>query len=188
MADSPAGWNRDPYGRHELRYFDGAIWTEHVSDQGVTAVDPPIASPPPPSASAPQAVPYQVLPVQPKKKLRWPWVVGGLFLVFCLGFAGCIALIGTAANEAVKELNREQAAHAITRAQFDAISLGISRDDLLRQLGKEPEDSQEFVTKGILNQQDVQSSCVYYNKVGGTFGDRFQFCFNGDSLQSKNAY
>jgi len=32
-------WARDPYGRHELRYFDGSRWTAQVSDNGVTSVD-----------------------------------------------------------------------------------------------------------------------------------------------------
>lgn len=37
---TPAGWHRDPHGRHELRYWDGARWTEHVSTRGVTSLDP----------------------------------------------------------------------------------------------------------------------------------------------------
>jgi uncharacterized protein YxjI len=42
MTDaSPAAWHPDPYGRHELRYWDGARWTEHVSSHGKQAVDPP---------------------------------------------------------------------------------------------------------------------------------------------------
>jgi len=36
----PAGWYKDPAQRYELRYSDGAQWTEHVSSQGVQAVDP----------------------------------------------------------------------------------------------------------------------------------------------------
>ena len=28
----PAAWNTDPTGRHELRYWDGKEWTQHVSD------------------------------------------------------------------------------------------------------------------------------------------------------------
>ena len=35
------GWDADPYGRHELRYWDGAEWTDHVSDAGVTGTDAP---------------------------------------------------------------------------------------------------------------------------------------------------
>ncbi len=27
----PPGWYPDPSGEHELRYFDGQTWTEHVS-------------------------------------------------------------------------------------------------------------------------------------------------------------
>ncbi len=39
--NAPApGWNPDPTGRHEYRYWDGSVWTDDVSDQGVTAVDP----------------------------------------------------------------------------------------------------------------------------------------------------
>ncbi len=44
MSDAPANWYPDPHGRHELRYWDGATWTEHVSDRGVTAIDRPTAS------------------------------------------------------------------------------------------------------------------------------------------------
>lgn len=35
-----AGWNPDPTGRHEYRYWDGTTWTDDVSDNGVTTVDP----------------------------------------------------------------------------------------------------------------------------------------------------
>ncbi len=46
-AAVPAGWHHDPFQRHELRYWDGARWTEHVSDHGVATVDAPIAAPGP---------------------------------------------------------------------------------------------------------------------------------------------
>jgi Protein of unknown function (DUF2510)/Bacterial PH domain/Short C-terminal domain len=58
-----ASWLPDPGGTHELRYWDGTAWTEHVSDAGQTAQDPlsapfpppaaAFAPPPPPSAPAP---------------------------------------------------------------------------------------------------------------------------------------
>ena len=35
-----AEWYPDPTSRHELRYFDGTMWTEHVANEGVTGVDP----------------------------------------------------------------------------------------------------------------------------------------------------
>ena len=34
-------WYPDPYGRHEMRYYDGTRWTEHVASHGKQAVDPP---------------------------------------------------------------------------------------------------------------------------------------------------
>jgi hypothetical protein len=35
----PAGWFPDPARRHELRYWNGTGWTEHVSDRGVGSTD-----------------------------------------------------------------------------------------------------------------------------------------------------
>ena len=30
--DIPAGWQPDPRGRHEYRYWDGTQWTDHTAD------------------------------------------------------------------------------------------------------------------------------------------------------------
>jgi len=35
----PADWLPDPTGRHEVRWWDGARWSEHVADRGVTTWD-----------------------------------------------------------------------------------------------------------------------------------------------------
>lgn len=35
-----ADWHADPSERHELRFWDGTSWTDHVSDHGVTGTDP----------------------------------------------------------------------------------------------------------------------------------------------------
>ena len=40
MSTTPANWYPDPMGRHQLRYWDGANWTEHVSSNGVQGTDP----------------------------------------------------------------------------------------------------------------------------------------------------
>ena len=34
-----AAWLPDPTGRHELRYFDGSAWTEHVANGGSISDD-----------------------------------------------------------------------------------------------------------------------------------------------------
>src|SRR4051812_14530371 len=45
MVLPPAGWHTDPHGRHQLRYWDGTRWTEHVNDSGVAGRDAPDAIP-----------------------------------------------------------------------------------------------------------------------------------------------
>ena len=40
MSTTPANWYPDPMGRHQLRYWDGNAWTEHVTTNGVQGVDP----------------------------------------------------------------------------------------------------------------------------------------------------
>jgi hypothetical protein len=37
---SPRNWLADPSGRHELRYWDGTKFTEHVADAGKITIDP----------------------------------------------------------------------------------------------------------------------------------------------------
>ena len=40
MSTTPANWHPDPMGRHQLRYWDGNAWTDHISNNGVTGHDP----------------------------------------------------------------------------------------------------------------------------------------------------
>ena len=37
---SPAAWHPDPLGRFDLRWWDGELWTEHVTEGGRQSVDP----------------------------------------------------------------------------------------------------------------------------------------------------
>lgn len=37
---SAAGWKSDPLGRHQLRYWDGSVWTSNVSNNGTMSLDP----------------------------------------------------------------------------------------------------------------------------------------------------
>ncbi len=40
MSTTPANWYPDPMKRHQLRYWNGTAWTDHVSDNGVQGSDP----------------------------------------------------------------------------------------------------------------------------------------------------
>ena len=40
MSDNAAGWQPDPTGKHDHRYWDGTQWTDNVADAGVASTDP----------------------------------------------------------------------------------------------------------------------------------------------------
>jgi Protein of unknown function (DUF2510) len=63
MSSTP-GWYPDPTGGHQLRYFDGNVWTEHVSDNGVQSMAPVAAAPP-------------VQPAQPAEPVQRPAQTAG---------------------------------------------------------------------------------------------------------------
>ena len=46
MSETPAAWHPDPTDRHQLRYWDGAQWSAHVSDNGIQGSDPLAAAGP----------------------------------------------------------------------------------------------------------------------------------------------
>jgi hypothetical protein len=183
MAEANAGWFRDPTGRAEQRYWNGQAWTEHVARGTEQATDPMSGDYAPPLAAGPAMQPA------PRRKPKWPWVLGGILAALVVLGGGCAVIVGVAINNAVETLNAEQRAHAISKDQFDGVPLGASHAAVIQMLGKQPENTQEFVNKGVLTTSELTSSCTYYNRKGETFGThRFQFCFDGDSLQSKNAY
>ena len=95
-------WQPDPYGRHQMRWFDGARWTSMVSDNGVvgdenapqqtTMQQPPVQQPAmqPPTmqqAAVPQQWPAQppltavVPPTAPKRNTALIAIVAVLVLV-----------------------------------------------------------------------------------------------------------
>lgn len=53
MTQYAANWYPDPLGRHELRYWDGTQWTEHVASHGRQAIDPPVGGSPVPTVNRP---------------------------------------------------------------------------------------------------------------------------------------
>lgn len=48
-------WQADPLGRHQHRWWDGTVWTDHVSDAGRASIDP--LQPAPPAPATPSDAP-----------------------------------------------------------------------------------------------------------------------------------
>src|SRR5665647_3490330 len=48
----PANWHAGSIGRHELRYWDGGQWTQHVASRGRQEIDLPVSGPPVPPVSS----------------------------------------------------------------------------------------------------------------------------------------
>lgn len=116
-------------------------------------------------------------------------VLAVLAVLFVVGVAGCVALVGTAANEVGKELDAQQKASAITPETFNRLRIGQSRAEVDRAVAPaKPADAQEFQQEGVLDSEQINSSCIYFNKEGGEFGDVYQLCFDETRLTSKNSY
>lgn len=47
VTTTPATWAPDPWQQHQLRFWDGTRWTEHVANGGLAATDRVPAGPPP---------------------------------------------------------------------------------------------------------------------------------------------
>jgi hypothetical protein len=91
------GWHRDPSGRHEHRFWDGAGWTDDVSDAGIESKDAVEFSPPadpsnqpteavphvagPPTTVGPAVYPPTYAPVPPPKKGFPIWAIVTIVLL-----------------------------------------------------------------------------------------------------------
>ncbi len=52
-----ADWYPDPSGRHQVRYWDGSSWTDHIANAGVAGAEPLAEDAPPPSPVSPAPQP-----------------------------------------------------------------------------------------------------------------------------------
>ncbi len=124
-----------------------------------------------------------------KKKSPVLKILLGIVVLMIAVVAGCTALVGGAVNEAVDQYNAEQAASAISQETFDGIQVGATRADVDAAVAPAvPQNTQEYTSEGVLDETVIDTSCIYFNREGGQFGDAFQFCFDGDVLRSKSSF
>ena len=128
-----AGWRPDPFGRHQLRYWDGTKWTAHVSNSGETSSDSPFPSPQPnavaaaiaaPAVVAPAVVPPSTNPDAPKQS-KGKWIlIGGLAVVAII----VIAVVASTSGDSGESFKMRIADQAV----FETADYGT-----LDQLGNE---------------------------------------------------
>ncbi|MGY0501194.1 DUF4352 domain-containing protein [Nocardia sp. FBN12] len=84
-----------------------------------------------PQYPAGPGVPQQpYYPQPPRKKKVWPWVLGGFVLAVLVLFGGCVAVIGTAANEVAKvEESKSVAAPAGTEVRDGKFGFTVTKVD-----------------------------------------------------------
>ena len=79
-----ADWYKDPAGRHQYRYWDGASWTHQVADAGRQSIDPLVATPGATTSA------YVQQPQQPSPGRGVVRIIVGvvMILLFFTGFFG----------------------------------------------------------------------------------------------------
>ncbi|MGH9234177.1 MAG: DUF2510 domain-containing protein [Acidimicrobiales bacterium] len=173
--NAPApGWNPDPSGRHEYRYWDGGSWTDDVSDNGVTSVDPvaggasaasvggaPTALGPPTQQYTPQAGgfppqqggydPYgsgQVPPAKPARSGPSTGLIVGLAAVAVAVIVG-LAFILTSGGDDDDTAADDIASSGTTEPGGDAADGDTGLGDL-GDLGDLGENGEDVSTDGIV--------------------------------------
>ncbi len=104
-----------------------------------------------------------------------------------------VAGVLVATNPSVGSLDAAQRAHAITLDQFNALTLGLSSQQVEAQLAKPPYETQHITTGGDAAAPRLQSVCSYYYRLDQPPGlrddrQRFQLCFDGDELSNTTLF
>ena len=109
-----AGWSSDPSGAHELRYWDGEQWTEHVSDGGAMTRAPldlesstAGPAPPPPTRDTSPGSGSQLLGMF---KNRWLIVLVLFFVGIPVAVGVAVALTRDSPNATVAPFDNTDAA------------------------------------------------------------------------------
>ena len=116
-------------------------------------------------------------------------IVMTLLVVFIVG---CSVLLRSGGGEAITDEgtvagggNGAEAA-TMTFDQFESIQLETTRDQLTEEYGT-PTPREELIAQGIISDDPTTQNCLYYKADPPTFGEWFEFCFEGDSLVTKTS-
>jgi hypothetical protein len=133
---------------------------------------------PPSSYLKPAPAPATPLPVETHRP-RWPWVVVSIFVLLAIILATGIGLIGDGATEprtvAPPPLPK-RAAHTLTPAEFEIVTVGTSRAKVVDGLDTLPAPPAEY--RKIFPGAKVDPACIYY--YAKTNAGSYTLCFGND--------
>lgn len=109
-------------------------------------------------------------------------VAAGIIVAFVALAVGAVLVIGGAASEVSKEMEKQQSSNSITQAEFRSLKDGASLTAVRKKFGK-PDNEQTQQIDGLGRQTHL-----YYNVEGGEIGDSYQLVFDDGKLTSKNKY
>ena len=150
MSAAP-GWQPDPTGRHEHRFWDGTRWTDDVADRGVASVDPlnaparpttPQPQPQPPTAPQPQPQPQPLTVPGPQHYVDGPGGDGsssGLStgLLVALGVVVLVLVAGIVLVLTGKDDGDDQTADTTTTSTEAPTTTTTGPDDTSAQVVEE---------------------------------------------------
>ena len=114
-------------------------------------------------------------------------------LIFVLGVVGCSVLLrsgeGSPAGGAGGEQTTPQTPDDLTTMtfqEFDSITNNATRADIEEKHGT-PVPRQVVIDQGIIPDDASTEGCIYYKADPPTFGEWFEFCFEGEQLANKTS-
>lgn len=117
---TPAGWQPDPTGRHEYRYWNGITWSDNVSDVGVVGTDPYTDTAP--SAPEPAAA-------QRSGRRKISLLIGGILALILVAIAlAAIVLTDARNNDAATTTTTFSQEETLTRLLGQL--LGLTEDQV----------------------------------------------------------
>jgi hypothetical protein len=110
-------------------------------------------------------------------------VVMGLVVVFVVG---CSVLLRSGGSGGGGGTDEEAELSTMTFQQFNAVQNGITQKELEDEFGPVvPRET--VVSAGVIADDPLTANCVYYKADPPTFGEWFEFCFEGGQLVNKNS-
>jgi hypothetical protein len=112
-------------------------------------------------------------------------------VIFILGIVGCSVLLrsgdgGPAGGGGETQAGEGGELTTMTFQQFDSITNNATRQEIEEKYGT-PVPREQVIAVGVVPDDPSTENCIYYKADPPTFGEWFEFCFEGDQLANKTS-